>query len=137
MHSTHHAIELATDGRGLYDITAMLQKNIDSKCDGLCHLFIHHTSASLLITENASSAVHDDLERFFSSLVVDGSPMFQHRDEGEDDMPAHIRSVLTQVHLSIPIKQGHLGLGVWQGVYIYEHRFAPHSRKVTQTTQLF
>jgi secondary thiamine-phosphate synthase enzyme len=96
-------------------------------------VFIHHTSASLLITENADPAVHRDLERFLARLVPDGDPMFEHDAEGPDDMPAHARAMLTTVELSIPVTGGDLALGTWQGVYVYEHRTAPHRRRLTVT----
>jgi secondary thiamine-phosphate synthase enzyme len=98
---------------------------------GLCTVFVHHTSASLLITENADPAVHRDLEAFISRLAPDGDRLFTHVDEGPDDMPSHVRSVLTQTSLGIPIARGRCDLGTWQGVYLWEHRHAPHTRKIT------
>lgn len=138
----HHCdIQVKTRGRGLYDITPTVRKNLTSQgavcTEGLCHLFIHHTSASLLITENADPEVHRDLERFLSRLAPDGDPLFQHVAEGPDDMPGHIRTMLTQTYLAVPIRQGQLALGVWQGIYLYEHRLAMHTRQVTQTVQTF
>ena len=99
--------------------------------DGLLTLHLRHTSASLLIQENADPDVRVDLESFFSSLVRDGDPMFVHTAEGEDDMPAHIRAALTAVNLSIPVSQGRLTLGTWQGIYVWEHRHSPHNREVS------
>ena len=98
--------------------------------DGLLTLFIRHTSASLLVQENADPEVRRDLERFFARLAPDGDPLFEHVAEGDDDMPAHVRAALTQTQLSIPLVQGALALGTWQGVYVYEHRHRPHSREV-------
>src|SRR5512135_2835696 len=97
---------------------------------GLLTLFVRHTSASLLIQENADPAVRRDLERFFARLVRDGDPMFEHDQEGADDMPAHVRAALTQTQLSIPVLNGAPALGSWQGIYLYEHRTSPHRRAV-------
>jgi secondary thiamine-phosphate synthase enzyme len=133
---TRTALEVATPGRGLIDITAEVQSAVRTSGaqSGLCHLFIHHTSASLLITENADPEVHRDLERFLARLVPDGDPLFNHDDEGPDDMPGHVRAALTAVSLTIPIADGRCDLGTWQGIYVYEHRHAPHRRRVTITT---
>lgn len=98
--------------------------------DGLLTLFVQHTSASLLIQENYDPDVQADLERFFARLVKDGDPLFAHSLEGPDDMPAHVRAALTQTHLSIPVRQGALALGTWQGIYLYEHRHQPQQRRV-------
>lgn len=100
---------------------------------GICHVFLHHTSASLIICENADIDVQTDLETFMSRLVKDGDPAFIHTAEGDDDMPAHIRSVLTQAELTIPISQGRLALGTWQGIYLWEHRTSAHRRNITLT----
>jgi secondary thiamine-phosphate synthase enzyme len=100
---------------------------------GICHLFIHHTSASLLIQENADPDVQRDLEAFFQRLVPDGDPIFRHTAEGPDDMPAHVRCALTASSLSIPITDGRLGLGTWQGIYLWEHREHGSSRRLTIT----
>lgn len=127
-------ITCRTRGRGLYDLTPEVQdfaSQSSNPGDGLCHLFIHHTSASLLITENADPEVHRDLERFFSRLVVDGDPLFRHVAEGADDMPSHVRSALTQTELMVPVECGSLVLGTWQGIYLWEHRTAPHTRKLS------
>nr|WP_242588996.1 secondary thiamine-phosphate synthase enzyme YjbQ [Corallococcus macrosporus] len=124
---------VSTRGRGLVDITGEVQKAVKGSGirEGLCTLFLHHTSASLLISENADPVVQRDLEAFFSRLVKDGDPLFQHDAEGPDDMPAHVRTVLTQVSLSVPVKDGAADLGTWQGVYVWEHRTSPHRRRVT------
>jgi secondary thiamine-phosphate synthase enzyme len=131
----YHAKELtvATRGRGFYDITDQVQRAVaeSGAREGLCTVFLHHTSASLLLCENADPDVRRDLESFFSRLVKDGDPLFRHDAEGPDDMPAHIRTVLTQNSLSIPVKGGEAHLGTWQGLYIWEHRTSPHHRRVT------
>ncbi|MBN8229074.1 YjbQ family protein [Corallococcus macrosporus] len=126
-------LTVSTRGRGLVDITGEVQKAVKGSGirEGLCTLFLHHTSASLLISENADPVVQRDLEAFFSRLVKDGDPLFQHDAEGPDDMPAHVRTVLTQVSLSVPVKDGAADLGTWQGVYVWEHRTSPHRRRVT------
>ena len=100
---------------------------------GICHLYLQHTSASLIITENADPDVRYDLERFISQLVIDGDPSFRHRMEGDDDMAAHVRSVLTQTELTIPVVSGKLSLGTWQGIYLWEHRYQAHQRHLTIT----
>lgn len=121
-----------TRGRGLHEITRQVNDRVAASgtSAGLCHLFILHTSASLLITENADPDVHRDLETFLADLVPDGDQRFVHRSEGPDDMPAHVRAALTQTHLTIPVVDGHLALGTWQGVYVWEHRTRPHRRRV-------
>ncbi|RKG60528.1 YjbQ family protein [Corallococcus sp. AB011P] len=126
-------LTVSTRGRGLVDITGEVRKAVKGTGirEGLCTLFLHHTSASLIISENADPVVQRDLEAFFSRLVKDGDPLFQHDAEGPDDMPAHVRTVLTQVSLSIPVKDGEADLGTWQGVYVWEHRTSPHRRRVT------
>ncbi len=101
--------------------------------DGLCHVFLHHTSASLILCENADPTVRRDLEAFFERLVPDGDRLFRHTSEGADDMPAHVRTVLTQNALTLPVSGGRLDVGTWQGLYLYEHRTAPHRRRVTIT----
>lgn len=124
-----------TKGRGTYDISSRVEQAVaDAGVDtGLCHLFIVHTSASLMLCENADPDVRRDLETFMGDLVPDGDPRFVHRAEGPDDMPAHVRSVLTHSTLSLPISRGRLALGTWQGVYVWEHRTAPHRRRVIVT----
>jgi len=126
-------LSVATRGRGTYDITHDVARIVSAGSAqlGLATVFIHHTSASLIICENADPSVRADLERFAARLVPDGDPRFEHDDEGPDDMPAHIRSVLTQTSIGVPIVDSKLALGTWQGLYLWEHRTAPHTRKVT------
>ncbi|MFB1479488.1 secondary thiamine-phosphate synthase enzyme YjbQ [Corallococcus sp. RDP092CA] len=126
-------LTVSTLGRGLVDITGEVQQAVKATGirEGLCTLFLHHTSASLIIGENADPVVQRDLEAFFSRLVRDGDPLFQHDAEGPDDMPAHVRTVLTQVSLTVPVRDGEADLGTWQGVYVWEHRTSPHRRRVT------
>lgn len=121
-----------TGGQGLTDITERVATLVRSSAvaDGLLTLFIRHTSASLLIQENADPDVQRDLLAFFKRLVPDGDPLFVHRSEGPDDMPAHVKSALTQTSLSIPLAGGHMALGTWQGIYVFEHRRAPHRRRI-------
>lgn len=126
-------ITISTRGRGAHDCTAAVaavvaQSGTDT---GLCHLFLCHTSASLMLCENADPAVREDLERFMAQLAPDGDPMFAHDQEGPDDMPAHVRTVLTHSDLTIPVASGRLDLGTWQGVYVWEHRRAGHARTLT------
>ena len=123
-------LTLDTPRRGLFDVTAALRHFLEEHevREGLLTVFIRHTSASLLVQENADPDVCADLERFFSALVPDGDPRFAHDAEGPDDMPAHVRAALTQVQLSIPVVGGALQLGTWQGVYVYEHRTSAHRR---------
>jgi len=127
-----HELTLPTRGRGLYeftrDVAAWISRN--GFQHGLVTLHLRHTSASLLIQENADPDVRADLERFFARLVPDGDLLFVHACEGDDDMPAHVRTALTTVNLNIPVSHGRLALGTWQGIYLWEHRRAPHSRKV-------
>lgn len=128
-------LDVATKRRGTYDITQQVADIVRaSKArEGLATVFIHHTSASLIICENADPSVRHDLETFAAKLVPDGDKMFTHDAEGDDDMPAHVRSVLTQTSIGIPIVNGTLALGTWQGLYLWEHRTAPHRRHVTVT----
>lgn len=130
----HQSLTISTSGRGLFEITDDIQQHIAARADGgdgLCHLFIHHTSASLLITENADPDVLTDLESYFARLVQDGDPLFVHTAEGPDDMSAHVRCALTQTQLTIPVVQGRCDLGTWQGVFVWEHRARAHQRRVT------
>lgn len=124
-----------TPGRGTQDITSAISALISGQGvnTGLCHLFIKHTSASLMISENYDSQVRDDLENFLLRLIPDGDPLFKHTIEGKDDMPAHVRSVLTQTELTIPVNDGKLLLGTWQGIYLYEHRYKGNQRKIIVT----
>jgi secondary thiamine-phosphate synthase enzyme len=128
-------LEVNTRGRGTTDLTADVQAIVrDSGVKtGLCNVFIRHTSASLMICENADPAVLRDLETIMSRLVPDGDPMFTHTAEGPDDMPAHVRSILTQSDLTIPVAAGRCALGTWQGVYLWEHRHRGHRRTVVVT----
>ncbi len=127
--------EVATRGRGTHDLTAEIQRRVrDSSVEsGLCQVFVHHTSASLMLCENADPDVRRDLEAFMSRLVPDGDPLFEHVAEGSDDMPAHVRSVLTHGELGIPVRDGRCDLGTWQGIYLWEHRVRPHRRRITVT----
>ncbi|MGB5451445.1 MAG: secondary thiamine-phosphate synthase enzyme YjbQ [Sedimenticolaceae bacterium] len=124
-----------THGRGTYDITAQVRAVVREAGiqTGLCHLFVQHTSASLIICENADPSVRSDLERFLARLVPDGDPIYDHTSEGPDDMPAHVRAILTKMEMTLPVSQGQCALGTWQGVYLYEHRLHPHDRRVVVT----
>ena len=132
LRQAQHILTLRTNGRRLYDFTEQVVAWIARGGFklGLVTLHLQHTSASLLIQENADPDVRADLERFFTRLVPDGDPLFAHTCEGADDMPAHIRTTLTAVNLSIPVVNGRLALGTWQGIYLWEHRHIPHSRSV-------
>lgn len=125
-------LEFETRGRGLVDVTRPVVEwtTRSGMRDGLLTLFVRHTSASLLVQENADPAVRRDLDHFFARLVPDGDPLFRHRDEGDDDMPAHVRSALTAVQLSIPLANRRLVLGQWQGIYLWEHRQKAHRRQI-------
>jgi secondary thiamine-phosphate synthase enzyme len=132
MKQSEFKFSFSTKGRGIYAISKeveiwMQSQNISS---GLLTLFIPHTSASLLIQENADPDVLKDLDQFFNRLVPDGDPLYKHKSEGPDDMPAHIRSALTQTQLSIPVRNNRMALGIWQGIYLFEHRVYPHTRDV-------
>lgn len=135
--SRQQLLTVATRGRGTYEITDKVQAAVRQSgvATGLAHVFVHHTSASLILCENADPTVRADLETFLVRLVPDGAPMFNHQDEGPDDMPAHVRSILTNMDLTIPVSDGRCALGTWQGVYLYEHRTHAHTRKVTVTVQ--
>ena len=130
-------IRVDTRGRGTRDLSGDVRDCVAETGirTGLCHLFVRHTSASLVLCENADPAVRHDLETFMGSLVPDGDPMFTHTAEGPDDMPAHVRSILTQSDLTIPVRDAACALGTWQGIYLWEHRTAPHSRRVIVTVQ--
>ena len=129
------SVSIDTEGRATYEISARIERVLlgSGMRRGLCHVYIHHTSASLIITENADANVRSDLENYLSRLVVDGDPAYLHDQEGADDMAAHIRSVLTQSEVTLPVVDGRLALGTWQGVYLWEHRYRPHRRKITIT----
>ena len=135
MSTTSRTIQVATRGRGLYEITSEVADAVRRAgvSSGLCNVFVHHTSASVLINENADPDVLRDLDAFFERLVPDGDPLFVHTAEGPDDMPAHVRSALTATSISIPIAEGRPDLGTWQGVFLFEHRARPHRRRVTIT----
>ncbi len=130
-------LEIATRGRGTYEISAAVQRIVKASGVrvGLCHVFLHHTSASLILCENADPTVRRDLEVFISRLAPDGDPLFEHIDEGPDDMPAHVRTVLTSSELTLPVRNGACTLGTWQGLYLWEHRHRGHRRRITVTVQ--
>jgi secondary thiamine-phosphate synthase enzyme len=132
MRQSFHEIIIATRGRGLYEFTRDVEQWLaqNKLNDGLLTIHLQHTSASLLIQENADPDVRRDLEAFFARLVPDGDALFVHTAEGDDDMPAHIRTALTTVNLSLPVRAGRAALGTWQGIYLWEHRTRPHSRRV-------
>ena len=136
--SAMHQLELQIDtsGRGTYDLTRRIAKAVRKSGvkTGLCNVFLRHTSASLMLCENADPAVLRDLEAFMSRLTPDGDPLYTHTAEGPDDMPAHVRSVLTHSDLNVPIRDGCCDLGTWQGIYLWEHRHAPHQRRITVTS---
>lgn len=127
-----HELSVSTRGRGLYEFTHEVRRWIQQNKfhEGLLTLHLQHTSASLLIQENASPDVQSDFEKFFERLVPDGDPIFEHTLEGEDDMPAHVRTALTTVNLSIPVRNDQMALGTWQGIFLWEHRTHGHSRRV-------
>jgi secondary thiamine-phosphate synthase enzyme len=130
-----HSLSIQTRGRGAYEITRQVREQVRSSGikTGLCHLFAQHTSASLILCENADPSVRRDLEGFLSRLAPDGDPRFEHQDEGPDDMPAHVRAILTKMDLTVPVGNGDCLLGTWQGIYLYEHRAHPHQRQVVLT----
>ena len=125
-------LTISTSGRGTYDLSAKVRAVVDQSNvqTGMCHIFIRHTSASLMLCENADPDVMRDMETFMSRLAPDGDPAYTHTAEGPDDMPAHVRSVLTQSDLNLPVGGGHCMLGTWQGIYLWEHRHAPHERRI-------
>lgn len=127
-----HELSVSTRGRGLYEITDEIAHHVRDTgwSNGLATLHLRHTSASLLIQENADPDVRRDLDAFFDRLCPDGDRLFIHTCEGPDDMPAHVRTALTTVNLSIPIHAGRLALGTWQGIYVWEHRRIPHRRRL-------
>jgi secondary thiamine-phosphate synthase enzyme len=132
MRQAHHLLLVHTNGPGLIEITSEIHAWIDAQSitAGLATVFCTHTSASLLIQENAAPEVRQDLEAFFAKLAPEDAKRYAHDDEGPDDMPAHLRTALTQVQLTIPIVNGRLVLGTWQGIYLFEHRHRPHERKI-------
>ena len=132
MRQLTHQITVATSGKGLYEITAELERWVSGAglSTGLVTVFVRHTSASLVIQENADPDVVRDLDDFFGRIAPEDSRLYRHTVEGPDDMPAHIRAALTQTQLSIPLIGGTLALGTWQGIYVFEHRSSPHRRSV-------
>ena len=135
MHVHHDRLELRTKGKGLYEITDDVQAKID-RCGvrtGTVTVFVQHTSCSLVVMENADPTARRDLEEFFDRLVPEDADYFTHGSEGSDDMPSHIRMVLTRTSETIPIADGKMQLGTWQGIFLFEHRRAPHRRKILIT----
>lgn len=135
MNDLQSCFEVSTPGRGFVDVTDAVAARV-ADCDvdcGIVHVFVPHTSCSLLLGENADPAVRDDLEHWFERIVVDGDSLFRHTAEGPDDMSAHIRSILAGVSVTVPVWKGRLRLGTWQGIYLWEHRLQPHQRKVIVT----
>ena len=132
LRQTATTLTVDTPRRGLHEITQDVAAWLAGSgvADGVLTLFVRHTSASLLIQENADADVRGDLDRFMARLVPDGDALFRHRDEGTDDMPAHVRAALTAVQLSIPVARGRMVLGTWQGIYLWEHRLRPHRREL-------
>ena len=130
-----HTFTVHTRGRGFTDVGGTISEFVSKAGvkDGLANVFCQHTSCSLILGENADPTVQADLERFFARLVPDGDPLFRHDAEGPDDMPAHVRSVLTASALAIPVHAGRLALGTWQGLFLWEHRTRAHQRKITVT----
>jgi secondary thiamine-phosphate synthase enzyme len=126
---------IMTRGRGTYEITGRVDRIVRQSriASGICHVFVHHTSASLMLCENADPDVRSDLEAFMARLAPDGDPSFAHAAEGPDDMPAHVRSILTKTDLTVPVSDGRCALGTWQGIYLWEHRHAGFRRRVTVT----
>lgn len=131
MRQSLHTLEIQTSGQGLVEITDRVADwtGRQGLTEGLLTLFCRHTSASLLIQENAAPEVRSDIEDYFARLAPESGP-YRHRDEGPDDMPAHLRTALTQVQLAVPLAGGRLGLGTWQGIYLFEHRRRPHRRSI-------
>ena len=128
-------ITIRTRGRGTIELSREVERIINNSgvSKGLCNIFIQHTSASLVLSENADPAVREDLETFMNHIVPNGDPLFRHTTEGPDDMPAHVRSVLTSSSLVLPISNGRCALGTWQGIYLWEHRQTPHDRHIMVT----
>ena len=133
VHTAH--LEVPTQGKGTYEITRDVEKVVAESMieNGIATVFVRHTSCSLVIMENAAPDARRDLETFFDHLVPEGTPYFQHADEGDDDMPSHIRMVLTQTSEVIPIVNARMQLGTWQGIFLFEHRRAAHTRRVVVT----
>src|SRR5947209_13727631 len=135
MHVHHDHLEVRTDGRGLYEITDEVQSQIEKGGvrSGMVTVFVQHTSCSIVIMENADPTARRDLEEFFDRLVPEDADYFTHGSEGSDDMPSHIRMVLTRTSETVPIVEGKMQLGTWQGIFLFEHRRAPHRRKIFVT----
>jgi secondary thiamine-phosphate synthase enzyme len=133
MRQAIHQLTVATDGQRLYEITAAVRAWVAGQGigQGLLTLFVHHTSASLLIQENADPRVQDDINAFFRRLVSEDRSLYSHNEEGPDDMPAHIRAALTATHLSVPVAAGRADLGRWQGIFLFEHRTRGRERRIT------
>ena len=130
-------LSISTAGRGTNNLTDQVQQIVSQSGIniGTCHIFVKHTSASLMLCENADPDVRHDLESFMQRIVPDGDPMFRHQDEGPDDMSAHVRTVLTNPDLTIPVTNGHCSLGIWQGIYLWEHRTHRQQRQIIVTVQ--
>jgi len=128
-------LRFSTTGRGTYNISKQISEVIENSGIkfGICHIFIKHTSASLILCENADKTVREDLNVYMAKLVKDGDNMYKHKDEGPDDMAAHIRTILTQSTLSIPVHKGKCDLGLWQGIFLWEHRLNAHKRNLSIT----
>ena len=135
MTAKSHTFTVRTRGRGTTEVTSEVQRAVRETgiAEGLCTVFIHHTSASLIINENADPDVQRDLDAFLSRLVPDGDGLYVHTIEGPDDMPAHVRTALTQTSLGVPVRAGRCALGTWQGIFVWEHRHAGQHRRVTVT----
>jgi len=132
---TQQRLDISTRGRGTYSITSQVQDAVRASGirTGVCHVFAQHTSASLILCENADPTVQDDLEAFMARLVPDGDRLFEHTAEGPDDMPAHVRAILTKMDMTLPVADGRCALGTWQGIFLYEHRAQGHQRHVILT----
>lgn len=132
-----YELTISTDARTSHDVTRQVDDVVQASGihTGLVHVFLRHTSTSLMLCENADPAVRSDLEAFMSRLVTDGDEMFTHRTEGDDDMAAHVRTVLTHSDLTVPVSSGRLSLGKWQGIYVWEHRYRGYDRHLTVTVQ--
>jgi secondary thiamine-phosphate synthase enzyme len=132
MKQSMHVLQVGANRRGLLEITREVRLWAEQQgvAEGLLTLFCRHTSASLLIQENAAPAVRRDMEKFFDALVPEGDGLYEHDDEGPDDMPAHLKTALTQVQISVPVMRGELMLGTWQGIYLFEHRDKPSRREI-------
>ncbi|MDH3342216.1 MAG: secondary thiamine-phosphate synthase enzyme YjbQ [Gammaproteobacteria bacterium] len=128
-------LRFSTSGRGTYNISQQINEVIEKSGvkTGICQIFIQHTSASLILCENADPAVRTDLDAFMKRLVPDGDSLFKHTDEGPDDMSAHVRTILTESSLSIPLHEGKASLGIWQGIYLWEHRTSSFKRNISVT----